>query len=74
MMRAFLCLGRSAVRSKSVVGAVRHHGGHGHGHPEDETPGVFDERAPPLQHPTRDFAQRSFTVGIGGPVGSGKTA
>ena len=23
---------------------------------------------------TRDFARRAFTIGIGGPVGSGKTA
>src|SRR5438045_3047962 len=34
-------------------------------------PGRFDERGAPLP---RDYAQRAFTVGIGGPVGSGKTA
>ena len=34
-------------------------------------PGAFRDRAAPL---TRDFARRAFTVGIGGPVGSGKTA
>ena len=34
-------------------------------------PGDFHLRQAPL---ARDFAQRAFTVGIGGPVGSGKTA
>jgi urease accessory protein len=34
-------------------------------------PGLFREREPAR---ARDYAQRSFTVGIGGPVGSGKTA
>src|SRR6185295_8236534 len=40
--------------------------------PDDpETPGVFSERPAPL---SRDYRSRAFTVGIGGPVGSGKTA
>ena len=49
----------------------------GHDYPHDHThehwahPGTFDERDQPR---TRDFSRRSFTVGIGGPVGSGKTA
>ncbi len=34
-------------------------------------PGHFHERDQPLH---RDFSQRAFTVGVGGPVGSGKTA
>ncbi len=34
-------------------------------------PGHFHERELPLD---RDFNRRAFTVGIGGPVGSGKTA
>ena len=34
-------------------------------------PGAYRERAAPLE---RDFTSRAFTVGIGGPVGSGKTA
>jgi urease accessory protein len=34
-------------------------------------PGHFHDRELPLD---RDFGQRAFTVGIGGPVGSGKTA
>lgn len=42
-----------------------------HSHDEPPGPGHFSERATPL---TRDYQARSFTVGIGGPVGSGKTA
>ena len=44
-----------------------HHGGHGHA----DHPGHFHERELPLD---RDFKKRAFTVGVGGPVGSGKTA
>ena len=44
---------------------------HSHSHPEFLGPGHFHERDQPLG---RDFSQRAFTVGIGGPVGSGKTA
>src|SRR5216684_8497369 len=33
--------------------------------------GLFADRPAPL---TRDYAARAFTIGIGGPVGSGKTA
>jgi urease accessory protein len=45
-------------------------------HPDDHdndpaAPGIFSERAMPGQ---RQYQSRSFTVGIGGPVGSGKTA
>lgn len=42
------------------------HDGNGHSHP-----GRFHERELPQD---RDFNQRAFTVGVGGPVGSGKTA
>jgi len=42
-----------------------------HPHDHDASPGEFEHRPPPLR---RDFARRAFTVGIGGPVGSGKTA
>ena len=48
-----------------------HHGEHGHTHEPMDHPGHFHEREPSLE---RDFKQRAFTVGIGGPVGSGKTA
>ncbi len=40
-------------------------------HPHDDGPGLFADRSGPK---FRDFAARAFTVGIGGPVGSGKTA
>ena len=36
-----------------------------------EHPGHFHERDEPLH---RDYSRRAFTVGVGGPVGSGKTA
>ena len=47
------------------------HGGNGHSHDHADHPGHFHERELPLD---RDFKQRAFTVGVGGPVGSGKTA
>ena len=47
------------------------HDGNGHTHEHADHPGHFHERAAPLD---RDFTQRAFTVGVGGPVGSGKTA
>jgi urease accessory protein len=46
-------------------------GGHGHAHGHADHPGHFHERELPLD---RDFKKRAFTVGVGGPVGSGKTA
>ncbi|MDX1953783.1 MAG: urease accessory protein UreG [Verrucomicrobiota bacterium] len=47
------------------------HGEHGHTHEHMDHPGQFHLRDRPLD---RDFKQRAFTVGVGGPVGSGKTA
>lgn len=44
---------------------------HGHTHEKWSGPGLFRQRAP---RKPRDFRARAFTVGIGGPVGSGKTA
>jgi len=44
---------------------------HAHDHDEPEGPGVFQARRAPID---RDYRSRAFTVGIGGPVGSGKTA
>jgi urease accessory protein len=43
-----------------------------HTHDEMDHPGFFAERAMPRAD--RDYSGRAFTVGIGGPVGSGKTA
>src|SRR6186713_2904620 len=48
-----------------------HGDGHGHVHEHWEHPGLFHERPAPLD---RDYGKRAFTIGIGGPVGSGKTA
>jgi len=44
---------------------------HLHEHDEPEGPGLFEQRRARL---ARDYRARAFTVGIGGPVGSGKTA
>ena len=43
----------------------------GHTHEHLDHPGHFHHRELPLD---RDFRHRAFTVGVGGPVGSGKTA
>jgi urease accessory protein len=48
-----------------------HHHDHDHEHEVWAHPGLFRERDRRVQ---RDYRQRAFTVGIGGPVGSGKTA
>jgi urease accessory protein len=51
---------------------LRHlHSEPGHTHEHLEGPGHFHGRALPI---ARDFTTRAFTVGVGGPVGSGKTA
>ena len=42
-----------------------------HTHDHHDHPGLFHQRDAPL---ARDYHARSFTIGIGGPVGSGKTA
>jgi len=46
---------------------------HGHTHEILDSPGSYLAREMPIIH-GRNWAGRSFTVGIGGPVGSGKTA
>lgn len=43
-----------------------------HSHEVWEHPGRFQDRPRPLKN--RDYSSRAFTVGVGGPVGSGKTA
>jgi urease accessory protein len=50
---------------------VFHHSSIPHEHDDPAHPGVYSQRAKPRR---RDYGARSFTVGIGGPVGSGKTA
>ncbi|KAL9034799.1 MAG: hypothetical protein Q9214_006882, partial [Letrouitia sp. 1 TL-2023] len=46
---------------------------HGHSHEILDGPGSYPAREMPLTA-GRDWNERAFTVGIGGPVGSGKTA
>src|SRR6266498_5817043 len=48
-----------------------HDHGNGHTHEHLGHPGHFHDRERALD---RDFTERAFTVGVGGPVGSGKTA
>lgn len=48
-----------------------HHDPNNPQHEHAEAPGEFHRRAAPL---ARNYEERAFTVGIGGPVGSGKTA
>ena len=43
-----------------------------HGGEHYTNPGLFSKRQPLIRN--RDFKKRSFTIGIGGPVGTGKTA
>jgi len=52
-------------------GEHEHDHPHGHAHEHADHPGEFKARESPLR---RDYTKRVFTVGIGGPVGSGKTA
>ena len=46
---------------------------HGHTHEIMEHPGKFSMRDLPSYN-NRDWKERGYTIGIGGPVGSGKTA
>ncbi|BFZ64767.1 hypothetical protein YB2330_005919 [Saitoella coloradoensis] len=46
---------------------------HGHTHEVMDNPGSYLAREPPIVA-GRNFSERAFTIGIGGPVGSGKTA
>jgi urease accessory protein len=47
------------------------HAHDGNSHTHADSPGHFHSRELALD---RDFSRRAFTVGVGGPVGSGKTA
>ncbi|CAH7686836.1 urease accessory protein [Phakopsora pachyrhizi] len=63
------------------IGSISHNHDHNHDHDHDhghsheilDHPGKFLERDLP-DFSGRDWSERAFTVGIGGPVGSGKTA
>jgi len=50
-----------------------HTADHGHTHEILDGPGSYMGRELPISE-GRDWSERAFTVGIGGPVGSGKTA
>lgn len=65
--------GRVHVRGHADDRAHGHSHGHGHAHEHLEHPGFFTDREHPLWA-ERDWKSRAFTVGLGGPVGSGKTA
>ena len=54
-------------------GGAEDRGSHGHTHEHMDHPGRFEERERSAPS-RRDLSERAFTVGIGGPVGSGKTA
>jgi urease accessory protein len=61
-----------ATRSPRLARFWLHHDpNHPHEHLDPEVPGTFAARPSPR---LRDYYSRAFTVGIGGPVGSGKTA
>lgn len=47
---------------------------HGHSHEVLESPGDYNQRETRRLPSYRNFRKRAFTVGIGGPVGTGKTA
>ena len=51
---------------------MHRHADHDHDHEHFDHPGHFHQREEALGD--RAYGKRSFTVGIGGPVGSGKTA
>jgi urease accessory protein len=59
------------IHDHDGLGPHHHDEAHGHTHEHWLHPGLFHERDAPLN---RDYLSRAFTVGIGGPVGSGKTA
>lgn len=64
----------AAPATENLHSHTHEHGNHhDHGHTHDimETPGSFSARQQPLK---RNYKERAFTIGIGGPVGSGKTA
>ncbi len=67
-----LGLGHGQAHGHAHDHAAQHTHGHLHHHEDWDSPGHYAEREP--SRPDRDYSQRAFTVGIAGPVGSGKTA
>ena len=64
ILRTAAC--RRLLPSRWVLGSFRHHGSY-------ESAGTYSPATQSLWA-KRKWAQRAFTVGVGGPVGSGKTA
>jgi len=60
-----------AAAATSATSAAPHDHGHGHSHEHLTDPGQFQDRPKAKK---RKFTERAFVVGVGGPVGSGKTA
>ncbi|KAL9631400.1 MAG: hypothetical protein Q9204_004245 [Flavoplaca sp. TL-2023a] len=66
--------GLTSHAAHDLASGVTGHGhGHGHTHEIYNGPGSNPSREMPLSEGI-DFNDRAFTIGIGGPVGSGKTA
>ena len=65
--------GVSTEKEAGAAGRNGQNGSHTHTHEHMDHPGRFSERERPISS-KRDLSERAFTVGIGGPVGSGKTA
>jgi len=71
----------SLKASSQPLHDLDHSGGHSHDHSQEDghthehldNPGKYAERELPNYY-SRNFEERGFTIGIGGPVGSGKTA
>jgi urease accessory protein len=63
--------GHAHAHEHAHAHAHDHDHAHGHTHEVWGHPGRFEEREASRR---RDYVARAFTVGIGGPVGSGKTA
>ncbi|XP_033763283.1 urease accessory protein UreG-like [Pecten maximus] len=62
----------SIVSGTEINSGHSHGNEHGHTHEIMDGPGKYTDRDVPLTR--TDWNERAFTVGIGGPVGSGKTA
>ncbi|KNC70804.1 hypothetical protein SARC_16662, partial [Sphaeroforma arctica JP610] len=72
MLTLTVQLGNASNAHAHVHDHAQAGGDHGHTHDIMENPGLYSDRDQPLGR--GDFSDRSFTVGVGGPVGSGKTA
>lgn len=79
LVLVILCIRFVPMSHSHDAGAPAHshdHDGindHGHTHEHLTHPGKFSMRDMPT-YDNRNWKERAFTIGIGGPVGSGKTA